>query len=80
MIDLKVYCNLNTKIFEVCPEMLAVGKLAILAKFRQVVEEMIRANKLTQQEEPRNVDEVCENGEFGESDDFGKISPRLLTK
>ena len=35
---------------------------------------MIRANKLTQLEAPRNV------GEFGENSDFGEISPRLLTK
>ena len=33
---------------------------------------MIRANKLTQLEGPHN---VGENGEFGESEDFGKISP-----
>ena len=38
---------------------------------------MIRANKLTQLEGPRNVGEFGENGEFG---DFGEISPRLLTK
>ena len=35
---------------------------------------MIRANKLTQLEGPRNV------GEFSENGDFGEISPRLLTK
>ena len=35
---------------------------------------MLKANKLTQVEGPRNV------GEFGESGNFGKISPRLLTK
>ena len=38
---------------------------------------MIRANKLTQLEGPRNVGEFGENGEYG---DFGEISPRLLTK
>ena len=52
----------------------AVAKMAILAKFRKVVDEMIRANKLTQLEGPQNV------GEFGENGDFGEISPRLLTK
>ena len=41
---------------------------------------MIRANKLTQLEGPRNVGESGENGEFGENGDFGEISPRLLTK
>ena len=41
---------------------------------------MIRANKLTQLEGPRNVGEFGENGEFGKNGDFGKISPRLLTK
>ena len=35
---------------------------------------MIRVNKLTQLEGPRNV------GEFGENGDFGEISSRLLTK
>ena len=38
---------------------------------------MIRANKLTQLEGPRNVGEF---GEFGKNGDFGEISPRLLTK
>ena len=38
---------------------------------------MIRANKLTQLEGPRNVGEF---GEFGENGDFRKILPRLLTK
>ena len=33
---------------------------------------MIRANKLTQLEGPHN---VGENGEYGESGDFGKILP-----
>ena len=41
---------------------------------------MIRANKLTQLEGPRNVGEFGENGEFGEYDDFGEISPRLRKK
>ena len=41
---------------------------------------MIRANKLTQLEGPRNVGEFGENGEFGKNGDFGEISPRLLTK
>ena len=41
---------------------------------------MIRANKLTQLEGPRNVGKFGENGEFGENGDFGEISPRLLTK
>ena len=35
---------------------------------------MIRVNKLTQLEGPRNV------SEFGENGDFGEISPRLLKK
>ena len=39
-----------------------------------VVDEMSRANKLTQLEGPQKV------GEFGESGDSGEISPRLLTK
>ena len=47
---------------------------------QKVVDEIIRANKLTQLEGPRNVGEFGENGEFGKSDDFGKISPRLSTK
>ena len=38
---------------------------------------MIRANKLTQLEGPRN---VGENGEFGKNGDFGEIPPRQLTK
>ena len=41
---------------------------------------MIRANKLTQLEGPRNVGEFGENGEFGKNGDFGEFSPRLLTK
>ena len=41
---------------------------------------MIRANKLTQLEGPRNVGEFGENGKFGENGDFGEISPRQLTK
>ena len=41
---------------------------------------MIRANKLTQLEGPRNYGEFGEKGEFGENGDFGEISPRLLTK
>ena len=41
---------------------------------------MIRANKLTQLEGPRNVGEFGKNGEFDENGDFGEISPRLLTK
>ena len=41
---------------------------------QKVVDEIIRANKLTQLEGPRNVDE------FGKSGDFGEISPRLSTK
>ena len=51
-----------------------------------VVDEMSRANKLTQLEGPRKVGEFGEFGEFGElgelgeSGDSGKISPRLLTK
>ena len=40
----------------------------------EAYDEMIRANKLTQLEGPRNV------GKFGESGDFGEISLRLLTK
>ena len=39
-----------------------------------VVDEMIRANKLTQLGGPQRV------GEFGESGDSDDISPRLLTK
>ena len=53
-------------------------KMANLAKV--VVNEMIRAKKLTQLEWSRNVGEFGKNGEFGERGDFGKISPRLLTK
>ena len=41
---------------------------------------MIRANKLTQLEGPRNVGEFGENGEFDENGDCGEISSRLLTK
>ena len=41
---------------------------------------MIRANKLTQLEGPRNVGEFGENGKFGENGDFGEILPRLVTK
>ena len=41
---------------------------------------MIRANKLTQLEGPRNVGEFGESGEFGENGDFGEILPKLLTK
>ena len=41
---------------------------------------MIRANKLTQLEGPRNVGEFGENGEFGGNGDFGEISPRQLKK
>ena len=41
---------------------------------------MIRANKLTQLEGPRNVGEFGENDKFGENGDFGEISPRQLTK
>ena len=48
--------------------------------FAKAVDEMIRANKLTQLEGPRNVGEFGENGEFGKNGDFGKMSPRLLTK
>ena len=48
--------------------------MAILGKFCHVVDEMITANKSTQEEGARNVDK------FGESGDFGKMSPRLLTK
>ena len=40
---------------------------------------MIRANKLSQLEGPRNVGEFGENGKFGENGDFGEILPRLLT-
>ena len=54
-----------------CPEMQALAKMAILAKFRKAVDEMIRTNKLTQLEKPLNV------GEFSE---YGEISPRLLPK
>ena len=53
------------------------GKIWPIAK---VVNEMIRANKLTQLEGPQNVGECGENGEFGENGDFGKIWPRLSTK
>ena len=45
--------------------------------FTKAVDEMIRVNKLTQLEGPQN---VGENGEFGESGNFGEISPRLLMK
>ena len=45
-----------------------------------VVDEMSRANKLTQLEGPRKVGDFGEFGEFGESGDSGEISPRLLTK
>ena len=48
--------------------------------FAKVVDEMLRANKLTQLEGPRNVGEFGKNGEFGKSGDFAKISPRLSTK
>ena len=41
---------------------------------------MIRGNKLTQLEGPRNVGEFGENGEFDENGDCGEISSRLLTK
>ena len=47
------------------------GEIQPIAK---VVGEMIRANKLTQLERPRNV------GEFSKSGDFGDISPELSTK
>ena len=58
-----------------------LAKMGILAKFREGdVDEMIRANKLTQLEGPRNVGEFGENGKFGENGDFGEISPRQLTK
>ena len=39
---------------------------------------MIRANKLTQLEGPRNVGEFGENSEFGENGDFGEISPIII--
>ena len=48
--------------------------VAMLAKFCHVVDEMIRANESTQEEGARNIDEFCESG------DFGKMSPRFLTK
>ena len=51
-----------------------LAKMAILAKFRQVFDEMRRANKLTQLEGPRNVGEFGENGENGDS---GEIWSRL---
>ena len=38
---------------------------------------MIRANKLTQLEGPRNVGEFGENGEIDKSGDFGEILPML---
>ena len=41
---------------------------------------MIRVNKITQLERPRNVGGFGENGEFGENGDFSEISPRLLKK
>ena len=47
-------------IFEICPEMQAVAKMATLEKFRQGCGEIIRANTLTQLEGPGNV------GEFGD--------------
>ena len=50
-----------------------LAKVAISRNFAKVVNEMIRANKLTQLKGPHNV------GEFGESEDFGKISLRLST-
>ena len=48
--------------------------------FAMVLDKMIRANKLTQLEGPRDVGGFGENGEFGKSNDFGEISPRLSTK
>ena len=49
-----------------------LAKVAILVKFRQVVDEMIRANKLTQLEGPHKVDE---NSKIGESGNFSRILP-----
>ena len=41
---------------------------------------MIRANKLTQLEGPRNVGEFGENGEFGKSGDFVNVGEKIISE
>ena len=59
---------------EICPEMQAMAKMVILAKFRHAVDEMLSTNKLSHLEGLRKVGEFGESGKNGDS---GEISPRF---
>ena len=47
--------------------------------FAKVEDEILRANKLTQLEGPRNVGEFGENGEFGKSGDFVNVGEKIIS-